>query len=435
MEWHSEIENKFLDTHRSQNTLPNSTSTLRRSNSIDEDEITLDSTLSLKDKHMIHTLLKISENLDQNTLRLTKESEEKSKGFSKLEHHKKLLLLNATESTDSETSPSVPTEFCQSFLKKTTVFRAKETLQQAIKTNKEIVFHPSTAFTTKLYTVDLLWLSPDSPSGISLFFCAESFSTDADTGYALLEKIERSDIQKASKQTLEIPRDYSSALWMIKNLRTVLNLYLGQNSPASKCLLSWINHFENNRVNYRSLHQSDPSFLTQVLYSIDRALQIYWISCSENEERRSVNTKILQMQDLQNNIERHNFHYMIPKSLADKCSKINEETPTKHKDKDPKRQLKETDKENYKKQRIEETLHKHWHLKSSENYTDMFWKHTSKCPKTKSGKYICMKYFIKGYCVKNCNRSHRLAPEDEKTFEEFLNHCRASDFPEGAEDP
>jgi len=179
MEWHSEIENKFLDTHRSQNTLPNSTSTLRRSNSIDEDEITLDSTLSLKDKHMIHTLLKISENLDQNTLRLTKESEEKSKGFSKLEHHKKLLLLNATESTDSETSPSVPTEFCQSFLKKTTVFRAKETLQQAIKTNKEIIFYPSTAFTTKLYTVDLLWLPPDFPSGISLFFCAESFSTDA----------------------------------------------------------------------------------------------------------------------------------------------------------------------------------------------------------------------------------------------------------------
>jgi len=88
-----------------------------------------------------------------------------------------------------------------------------------------------------------------------------------------------------------------------------------------------------------------------------------------------------------------------------------------------------------KKLKIEETLHKHWHLKSNENYTDMFWKHTSKCPKTKSGKYTCMKYFIKGYCVKNCNRSHRLAPEDEKTFEEFLNHCRASDFPVGAEEP
>jgi len=33
---------------------------------------------------MIQILLKISENLDQNTLQITKETEEKSKGFSTL---------------------------------------------------------------------------------------------------------------------------------------------------------------------------------------------------------------------------------------------------------------------------------------------------------------------------------------------------------------
>jgi hypothetical protein len=55
---------------------------------MDEDDLTIDSNLSIKDKHMIHTLLKINENLDQNTLCLTKESEEKSKGFAKLETHK-----------------------------------------------------------------------------------------------------------------------------------------------------------------------------------------------------------------------------------------------------------------------------------------------------------------------------------------------------------
>jgi hypothetical protein len=140
------------------------------------------------------------------------------------------------------------------------------------------------------------------------------------------------------------------------------------------------------------------------------------------------------MQELQNNIERHNFHYIIPKILADKCSKSEEDTPMKNKE-NLKRDPKDLDKDNYKKQRIEETLHKHWHLKNNENYTKLFWKHTSKCPKMKTGKYICMKYFIKGHCVKNCNRSHRLAPEDEKTFEEFLKHCRALDFPTGAEDP
>jgi hypothetical protein len=433
--WQSEIERKFLISGRDSNSLINTTSTSRRSNSIDDDDLTTVSNLSLKDKHMIHTLLKISENLYQNTLCLTKESEEKSKGFSKLENHKTRLLLNATESKNSEDSPSEPTEFCQSFLKKSTIFRAKETLQQAIKTHKEIVFYPSTAFTSKLFTVDLLWSSPDSPTGISLFYCAESLTQESDQGYALLDKIDRSDIQKVSKQILEIPKSYSSALWMLKNFRVVLNLYLGQNSPASKCLLSWIEHFENNRVNYQSLQQADPSFLTQVLFSIDRALQIYWLSCSENEDRRSVNTKNLLMQELQNNIERHNFHYILPKSIADKCLKTVEGSPIKFKETNLKRDPKDLDKDNYKKQRIEETQHKHWHIKRNKNYTDVFWKHTSKCPKTKSGKYICMKFFIKGHCVKNCNRSHRLAPEDEKVFEEFLKHCRASDFPVGAEEP
>ena len=354
LDWQTELEKKFLSSKRQQNNLLPHTLTSRRSNSIDEDDITIDSSLSLKDRHMIHTLLKISENLDQNTLRLTKETEEKAKGFAKLETHKKLLLLNATESDTDDVSPTVPTDFCQSFLKKSTIFRAKDTLQQAIKANKEIVFFPSTAFTSKLYTVDLLWLSPDSPSGISLFYCAESLKSDSDQGYALLDKIERSDILKVSKQTLEIPKNYSAALWMIKNLRAVLNLFLGQNSSSSKCLSSWITHFESNRVNYRSLQEANQTFLTQVLFAIDRALQIYWLSCSEQENRRSINNKILQMQDLQSNIERHNFHYIIPKVLQEKCLQQDEDENPATKEKG-KRELKDRDKDGNKKQRIEET--------------------------------------------------------------------------------
>lgn len=136
--------------------------------------------------------------------------------FSKLETNKKQLILNATKHANEESTPKDPTEFCKSFLLKTTVFWAKDTLQQAIKTSKEIVFFPSMAFTSKLYTVDLIWHSPDSPTGISVFYCTESSDLDSDQGYALLDKIERSDIQKASKQTLEVPNNYSVALWMIK---------------------------------------------------------------------------------------------------------------------------------------------------------------------------------------------------------------------------
>jgi hypothetical protein len=85
-DWQASIEGVHLSGVSTSHPLaPNATLTNRRSESIDEDDITVDSSISLKDRHMIHTLLKISENLDQNTLRIAKESEEKSKGFAKLE--------------------------------------------------------------------------------------------------------------------------------------------------------------------------------------------------------------------------------------------------------------------------------------------------------------------------------------------------------------
>jgi len=65
IDWQQELEKKFLCPKRPQNNLYQQPSNSRRSNSIDEDDLTVDSTLSLKDRHMIHTLLKISENLDQ----------------------------------------------------------------------------------------------------------------------------------------------------------------------------------------------------------------------------------------------------------------------------------------------------------------------------------------------------------------------------------
>jgi hypothetical protein len=91
------------------------------------------------------------------------------------------------------------------------------------------------------------------------------------------------------------------------------------------------------------------------MFAIDRALQIYWLSCSEQESRRSINSKILQMQDLQSNIERHKFHDIIPKILADKCTNPDENPSSSTKEKG-KRDLKDKDKEGNKKQRIEETF-------------------------------------------------------------------------------
>jgi hypothetical protein len=143
------------------------------------------------------------------------------------------------------------------------------------------------------------------------------------------------------------------------------------------------------------------------------------------------------MQDLQNNIERHNFSYVLPRVLLNKFLPDSSDIPSGSEN-NGKRILKkrdkiEIDKDNKKKQRIKDN-DEQWHIKPNEIFSELFWKNTSHCPKTKNENIICMKFFIKGFCTKTCNRAHKLTTKEEKEFEEFLKKCHLSDFQQGAGD-
>ncbi len=103
--------------------------------------------------------------------------------------------------------------------------------------------------------------------------------------------------------------------------------------------------------------------LTRGSYNI-----IYWLLRNKNTEKQAINSKILQMQDMQGNVERHHFNYIIPKVRLEKCSQSTDDSQTS-KDQDSragktKRDLKELKKEKLKKQCIEETLYKQCHQKT-----------------------------------------------------------------------
>jgi hypothetical protein len=72
--WQASLESVHLfGPSHTCSSIPLTTLTSNRSASVDEDAIIVESQISLKDHYMIHTLSKISENLDQNTLRIAKE--------------------------------------------------------------------------------------------------------------------------------------------------------------------------------------------------------------------------------------------------------------------------------------------------------------------------------------------------------------------------
>jgi len=55
--------------------------------------------------------------------------------------------------------------------------------------------------------------------------------------------------------------------------------------------------------------------LTRGSYNI-----IYWLLCSEDTEKQAINSKILQMQDLQSNIERSIFTTLFQTSFREMLS-------------------------------------------------------------------------------------------------------------------
>jgi hypothetical protein len=391
--------------------------------------------ISRTDEHLINTMLKIHESFDSNITKSNKEKEEKEPGFKRLEHHKKNLILNASALPPFDQAADGPTKFYKTFLQKKTQFKAKEFLMHRLQIDN-ISFHPSSSFANCLWNSDFLWLTPDFPTGLSIFFCPEvssvnSFELERDRNLALVDKIKHSDIEKLSKEKFAFPETIMDMVWLTQNYHAIVSLCFGEKSHSAKFLKDWGNHMYSNRLLYKSQQTSDNSFFTQVLFCIDRALQIPWRSCCECSNRESVNDRVLLMSDKKDLIIQYYFSYNLPKLLQEKMIKpkpadaTEKEFESNGRDRDG-RKLK-GDKDNNNKFKSWKDIvtdnnpkHAHWRLQDGENFSKLFYFNQKKCPKTKEGKLLCMKLFIRGICDKSCTRVHKLTAEDEKAFDEFV---------------
>jgi hypothetical protein len=140
-------------------------------------------------------MLKIHE-LVNKLLRNASEREEKEPSFKKLEPHKKQLILNVSAIPPYDSSSLEPTKFYSQFLAKKSQFKAKEMLLNRLSI-EDITFNPNTNFVSCLWNCEFLWILPDSPSGISIYFCPKAKSLNA------------SDLEK--EKTL--PNPYHHRLW------------------------------------------------------------------------------------------------------------------------------------------------------------------------------------------------------------------------------
>jgi hypothetical protein len=183
--------------------------------------------VSKKDHYLINTMIKLHDTMDKSS----KNKEDKEPGFNRLESHRKSLILNTSAPPPFTKAASSPTEFFKTFLAKKSQFKAKDMLMHRFHADK-IAFNPNSTFVTNLWNSEFFWILPDSPSGISIFYCPETksnnnFELEKERSLALVDKINAADIEKLAKQ---------------KNLLTSISYGLGLDYPelsCSDCIMFW----------------------------------------------------------------------------------------------------------------------------------------------------------------------------------------------------
>jgi hypothetical protein len=131
----------------------------------------LDNKISNKDHYLINTMIKLHDIRDKSS----KSKEENEPGFNRHESHRKKLILNTSALPPFTKAADNPTEFYTSFLSKRSQFKAKDMLLHRFHSDK-ISFNPNSTFITNLWNSEFFWILPDSPSGISIFYCPETKS-------------------------------------------------------------------------------------------------------------------------------------------------------------------------------------------------------------------------------------------------------------------
>jgi len=217
-------------------------------------------------------------------------------------------------------------------------------------------------------------------------------------------------------------------VWSTQNFQAVVALCFGPILHSATFLQEWFDHIYDNCMIYTSSQASDPYFFAKVMFAIDNALQNHWRSCSSASNRASVNDSVLHMSAVQESILSLNFTQWLPKSISDKVllqlgsgkddkggnGKNGEKFPgtIQDQDKDKQDMVYDTDKSHHK-----------WHVKENENISRTFYRNQKECTKSTEGEPICMKFFIRCFCTKNCTRAHTLNAEDTKHFDEFVEGC------------
>jgi hypothetical protein len=393
------------------------------------------------------------------------ETGESSGGFKKrFGPHLQQLFLNASATFPYEEAAAEPTSTFENFLSQKTLGGAKTFIRGHLQANPFLDFTPSAGMTTSAYTGNVQWDDTYTPRNFSIFYCGRqqnnggTSSSYNDQALYLKEHIgngiNEKEVRQILKQEKTCPKDASEALDQIQNFLALCDFIFGSESKIAMSVKTWIQHINRNKSCYDSMQRTDSTFLSQILYCIDMAIQVHLTSCLTRSIRADVDDECLNFTVDQQNVTRRQFSITLPQSIKIIALSLSSDSKTTETDSGKrhggggrgglletidKNRLKD---ENYRKRLIQElegfnnpeleskkvkntNPDKNWLLKPDEAFGAVFQTKIRTCPK-QDRSFVCLKYWIKGECFKNCKFVHAdLKPETKTEINAWIAKCRA----------
>ena len=366
-------------------------------------------------------------------------SESEGKGFTKrYVQQTQNMILNASATSPFEEAEKEPTEDLARFLKLPTVSSARNWFKSHIRANKYLTFIPTNAQVMSIYYGSFLWDDKITPVNFSILHHGKNSADDAglsskDAQALLLKEsigngISDTDVTLLLKQDRNFAKDAAELIDQFTNFLATCIFVFGELSYISIQIKSWITHITRNKSVYDSLQAQDQTFFAQVLYFVDAAIQTHLESCMIEEERSDVDDKCIDFKSTQVAVLRRQFSCSLPPSL---CTKKKETKPIldvssddESKKRERKRKLKIKQKEDDVKKVKNSSPNRQWLLKDEESFAKVFHKNIKSCPK-QGDKFLCLRFWIKGECFKNCKFIHSdISAESKPKLGEWIEACR-----------
>ena len=179
----------------------------------------------------------------------------------------------------------------EKFLQQSTISRARTHLNQTLS-SYGCHINASSVFAASITAGDLIWTqSSHLPEKLTIFLMGKpppSYKSLKQKDWIKLHlqksnniHLDDNIIKKLSDIKFNYPRSLSSLCHFLNNLVVMCCLLFYGDSVILIKIAAWIDHLDQREMLYKMNFDTDPIFGLKVCLTIDRAIQLFLVSCQE----------------------------------------------------------------------------------------------------------------------------------------------------------